>query len=230
MIEVRLLHGIGADHRAFQRFARMLPDEWSVEALDLLGHGDAPHPEHGYSLADHADYIAGLITPAAPVILVGHSYGAAASVALAARHPQLVKAIVLLDPIVELQTADVGKGTASMIAAKRAGTLQQQVERLFPEASRALQAWTVQTWESMAMGVVDEFEPDWTPYADRVTCPVAVIHGELALGGGGDLSADWFDEPVMTCVEGAGHHLHASHAQETATFVIEAVTRFSGDA
>lgn len=225
---VRLLHGLGADRRAFQRFERLLPPEWSVESLDLLGHGNAPHPASGYSLDDHAAYIASVVEPVSPVVLVGHSYGAATSIAVAATRPELVQSLVLLDPIAHLETADEsGSATHAMMQARRDGTLPATVARLFPDASPALQQWTIDTWAQMSVGVIDEFDHDWARFADRVTCPIAIIHGELALGGGGDLAADWFDEPSVTCIQGAGHYLHATHARETAAALVAALQQFS---
>jgi hypothetical protein len=101
------------------------------------------------------------------------------------------------------------------------------VAELFPDASPALLAWTVDTWERMSVGVVDELDTDWTRFADQVTCPVAIVHGELELGGGGDLAADWFDEPVVRQVTGAGHYLHATHARETAAAIVDATRELS---
>jgi lipase len=117
MTAARLLHGLGADRRAFQRFERLLPDTWKVTSLDLLGHGEAPHPDHGYSLDDHAAWIEGRIELDAPVLLIGHSYGAATATAVAARRPELVSAIVLLDPIVDLDASRDGTKTGRMIEA-----------------------------------------------------------------------------------------------------------------
>ena len=229
----RLLHGLGADRRAFQRFERLLPGEWRPGSLDLLGHGDAPHPASGYTLDDHASYVASQLEADAPVLLIGHSSGAATAIAVAATRPELVVGIVLLDPIEHLDADDIADsdappttGTGAMIAAKRAGSLVEQVAQMYPDASRALRAWTIDTWERMAIGVVDEIDPRWQRFADRVTCPVAIVHGELELGGGGDLAADWFDEPVVICIRGAGHYLHATHARETAAAIVAAVAAF----
>lgn len=225
MTRVILLHGLGADHRAFQRFARLLPEAWDVAALDLLGHGEAPKPATGYSLVDHALHVAHeLEDGATPVVLVGHSYGAAISVALAAERPVLVAGCVLLDPVVGTSITRAGSGTARMIAAKRAGELTATVGDMYPGASPALRAWTVETWERMARGVVDELDSDWTRFADRLTCPVALIHGQPEFGGGGDLAADWFDDPQVIEIPGAGHYLHATHARETAAAVVAAVS------
>ena len=228
MTRVLLLHGLGADRRAFQRFARLLPETWEVEAIDLLGHGDAPKPASGYGLERHAAHVAGALTRGAtPAVLVGHSYGAATAVATAALRPELVAGCVLLDPIVGLSVSRAGSRTGDMIEAKRAGTLEVQVTELYPNASPALRAWTIDTWTRMAPGVVDELDPDWTRFADRVSCPVAIVHGEPELGGGGDLAADWFDDPQVVGIPGAGHYLHATHARETAAAVADAVGRLT---
>lgn len=231
MPKVFLLHGLGADRRAFQRFERLLPEEWTKESLDLLGHGSAPHPEHGYSLDDHAAYITGVlrdrgVSAADTCVLVGHSYGAATAVAVAATTPELVERIVLLDPVVNLDTQGHSETslTAAMIRARRAGTLEATVAAGYPDASEALRNWTVGTWQAMALGVVDEIDPDWMRFADRVTCPVAIVHGDLEHGGAGDLAADYFDEPAILRIAGAGHYLHATHARETAAAVVGAVT------
>src|SRR5436305_1335520 len=116
-MRVFLLHGLGADRRAFQRFERLLPSDWDITALDLLGHGDAPKPAHGYRLDDHAEYIAGIIAQHigavwidaeiadAPAV-VGHSYGAAVGTALAAIHPSIVSKLVLMDPVVAPEVSD----------------------------------------------------------------------------------------------------------------------------
>ena len=231
-IRLRLLHGLGADRRAFQRFMRLLPSSWDIEALDLLGHGDAPKPAHGYSLRDHAAHIAAVLDAeaAGPFVVAGHSYGAATGVALAAVRPDLVAQLVMLDPVARIApTLEDSVGTKRMIAAKRAGTLPSTVAAMYPEASDALRAWTVETWERMAIGVVDEFDLDWMTYAEAVTCPVAIIHGELEHGGGGDLSADWFDDPQVTCIPGAGHYLHATHAREVAAALVAAVAGVARD-
>lgn len=237
--DVYLLHGLGADHRAFQRFLRFLPESWTVHAVDLLGHGDAPHPEHGYSLEDHATYIASLIVAeygaagpdavlANPPVLVGHSYGAATSVVLAALYPGLVRGIVLLDPVVRLDapvTPTSETATAQMIRARREGTLAEVVPVLFPREGAALRGWIIETWERMAVGVVDELDGSWPEYVDGVECPVVIVHGDAELGGGGTSTDGLFHHQTMVRIEGAGHYVHATHVRETSAAVIDAVTR-----
>ena len=263
-MRVFLLHGLGADSRAFQRFERLLHDGWSIESLDLLGHGEAPKPASGYSQRQHADYIASVIaerlglasvhdTPQPAPVIVGHSYGAAVGTTLAACYPNLVQKLVLLDPIVDprasrrgdrradplaaamhphhveataadsMQSPNRASGTQQMIEARRTGSMADTVHRLFARESAALRAWVIDTWERMAVGVVEELDPDWMQYAPRVSCPVTVIHGQVELGGGGSEAADYFPQATVVSIEGAGHYLHATHARPTAEAVIAAV-------
>ena len=236
-IQVLLLHGLGADRRAFQRFERFLPDAWDTHAVDLLGHGDAPKPAHGYSLGDHANYIAdviaelhGLSSPAEaitdPPVVVGHSYGAATAVVLAASYPNLVRALVLLDPVLRLDHPVNGAdetATGQMLRARREGTLDEVVPRLFSREGSALRAWIIETWQRMAVGVIDELDGSWAEHAQDVECPVTIVHGDRELGGGGTSADGLFPQGRLVRIEGAGHYLHATHVREVSAAVIAAV-------
>jgi pimeloyl-ACP methyl ester carboxylesterase len=234
-VDVLLLHGLGADRRAFQRFVRLLPESWRAEPVDLLGHGDNDHPESGVGLEDLADHAAGEVTRLRgegtfgyddPVAVVGQSYGAATGVAMAARHPELVARLVLLDPVVHLDTErDPDSRTAQMFQARRSGTLESRVPEIFPENGAALNSWVIDTWQSMSTGVLDEFDNDWPRFAPAVQCPVTIISGDVEHGGSGDAPAAAFGgRATLVRIAGAGHYLHATHARDTAQAVIDAVT------
>jgi hypothetical protein len=134
---------------------------------------------------------------------------------------------VLLDLLIpslgDAVSEDRESRTAHMIAARRNGTLAATVDRLYPDESAALRAWTVETWSAMALGVVDELDSEWMRFAPGIECRTALIHGDVSLGGGGDLPADWLDDPWVRRVAGAGHYLHATHAREVAALVTEFV-------
>jgi len=75
-------------------------------ALDLLGHGDSPKPdERSYKLKwllRHLEvWIDSLSLPTAP-ILVAHSLGGYLALRYALRHPQKVRALVLVSPFYRL--------------------------------------------------------------------------------------------------------------------------------
>ncbi len=92
------LHGAGMDHTVW-----FLQSRWfafrgrSVLAVDFPGHGgsDGPVPS---SIDAMADWIAALLDHLGvkQAAIVGHSMGALAAVALAARHPEKVRALGLV--------------------------------------------------------------------------------------------------------------------------------------
>ncbi len=97
------IHGLtGYGGRWEVLFREQLPDIAAV-APDLLGHGrsswDAP-----WTIEANAAALAALVEAegAAPVVAVGHSFGAAIALSLAATRPDLVAGLVLLDPAVAL--------------------------------------------------------------------------------------------------------------------------------
>ena len=69
-------------------------------ALDLRGVGRSEAPEDGYTIPDLADDVAALCAEVGIVrpVVVGHSLGGMIAPELAARHPDLPSALVLVDP------------------------------------------------------------------------------------------------------------------------------------
>ncbi|MBI5290032.1 MAG: alpha/beta hydrolase [Chloroflexi bacterium] len=68
-------------------------------SVDLRGHGQSDAPEQAYTIegfADDVGWVCGELGLRKPVV-VGHSMGGAIALALAARHPELVSAVVMLD-------------------------------------------------------------------------------------------------------------------------------------
>ncbi len=97
---VLALHGITAQHRAFNSVARQLEPSGGLIGLDLRGRGDSGKPPAGnYGLAKHAeDAIRTLDSLGIERgILVGHSMGAFVVLQAALSYPERVEALVLLD-------------------------------------------------------------------------------------------------------------------------------------
>lgn len=92
---VVLLHGIGASGSAWQKQADRLSDSYTCLAPDLPGYGESPDPEQP-GLDAIADEIVVLLQ-GAPAHLVGVSFGALVALALARRHPERVRSLVLAD-------------------------------------------------------------------------------------------------------------------------------------
>lgn len=94
------LHGITAQHRAFNAVARHLNHPDGFVALDLRGRGDSGKPPGGsYGLDAHAGDVARALDHLGMErgVLVGHSMGAFVALAAALRYPDRAAALVLVD-------------------------------------------------------------------------------------------------------------------------------------
>jgi pimeloyl-ACP methyl ester carboxylesterase len=102
------LHGWCCDHRHFAPQIEHFARRHRVVALDQRGFGASDRPLGEYRIETFADDAAwlcrelGLRRP----VIVGHSLGGAVALAVAARHPELPRAIALCDPAVFV--ADAG--------------------------------------------------------------------------------------------------------------------------
>jgi lipase len=101
--QILAVHGLtGHGRRWHTLVTRHLP-EFAVVAPDLIGHGRSPWAAP-WSIDANVDALAGLLDADADgsVVVVGHSFGGAVALNLAAARPDLVAALVLLDPAVGL--------------------------------------------------------------------------------------------------------------------------------
>ncbi len=97
-----LVHGIGMGRIVYSETAEMLAGRGRVLAVDLPGFGDSPEPGSAATLTETAEVVAQFIRDESPrrVVLVGHSMGTQIVAEVAARHPELVDALVLIAPTV----------------------------------------------------------------------------------------------------------------------------------
>lgn len=97
--QVLAIHGLTGHGRRWEALSREHLPDTTVLAPDLLGHGrsswDAP-----WSIDANVAALAPLLD--GPALVVGHSFGGAIALSLAAARPDLVTQLVLLDPAVGL--------------------------------------------------------------------------------------------------------------------------------
>lgn len=91
-----LVHGLSSSARLWDAMAHGLAAAGhAVTAVDLRSHGDSDAPPGGYDTATAADDLAALQLPGA--IVAGQAWGGNVAVVFAAKHPDLVAGLVLID-------------------------------------------------------------------------------------------------------------------------------------
>ncbi len=99
-------HGLFGQGRNWTQVAKAIAADHRVLLVDMPDHGRSEWTDE-FSYADAADRVAGLLTAADPVALVGHSMGGKIAMLVALRHPGLVERLCVVD------VAPVDYGTAS---------------------------------------------------------------------------------------------------------------------
>jgi pimeloyl-ACP methyl ester carboxylesterase len=94
-----LAPGITANAHAFDAVVQQLDGRVRVLALDLRGRGLSSAPPTGYTMADHAADVLGLLDALGleQVVIGGHSFGGFLSFYLAANTPERIERLVVLD-------------------------------------------------------------------------------------------------------------------------------------
>ena len=94
------LHGVTSYGGRFEHLAARLADRYHVLAPDLRGHGRSSW-EPPWDLEAHLGDVLGLV-PEGRAVWVGHSFGGRIVAEVAARHPERVERLVLLDPALQV--------------------------------------------------------------------------------------------------------------------------------
>jgi pimeloyl-ACP methyl ester carboxylesterase len=100
--DVVLLHSSGSSARQWDALVDSLQRRFRLHAVDFHGHGATPawSGPARMTLADEAALVEPLLHAAEDgVHLVGHSYGGAVALKLAAMHPQRVRSVVVYEPV-----------------------------------------------------------------------------------------------------------------------------------
>jgi pimeloyl-ACP methyl ester carboxylesterase len=110
-----LLHGLGATGDVWGSWRPFLARRWPGRWLapDLPGHGGSP-PLAAYTFDGFAAAIAGIIEPAARIVVLGHSLGGVVGLTLASgRFPVPVRAVIGLGIKVVWSSAELDRAQAA---------------------------------------------------------------------------------------------------------------------
>jgi pimeloyl-ACP methyl ester carboxylesterase len=95
-----LVHGFGNEAHIWDDFAPLVAPHYRTIAVDLRGHGDSDHdPRQRYDYDFHVGDLEA-VTAALGIerlVLVGHSFGGRTSLLFAAKHPERMAGLVIVD-------------------------------------------------------------------------------------------------------------------------------------
>jgi pimeloyl-ACP methyl ester carboxylesterase len=99
---VLLVHGLGAHTLSWEPFAGPLASrlDATVTAVDLVGFGRTRAPERSATLATNRRVVTAVLDQTGPATVIGNSMGATIGIGVAAARPDLVDALVLVNPAV----------------------------------------------------------------------------------------------------------------------------------
>jgi pimeloyl-ACP methyl ester carboxylesterase len=160
------LHGITAQHRAFNAAARYLGPSRGLIGVDLRGRGDSDKPESGYGLETHASDVVRALDHLRldQAVLVGHSMGAFVALKTALASPDRVRALVLLDggwPRVETRPEELSDEEKEEAAALEEGLARafRRLDMTFESPEAYLDFW----FPDRGLAI-DDLPPDLADY------------------------------------------------------------------
>jgi pimeloyl-ACP methyl ester carboxylesterase len=254
---VVLSHGIGVRRQEYRFLAPMLAQAgYRVANADLRGHGESSTGWASITRTDVARDVLALIRHLdGPAVIVGHSISGGAATIAAAQAPELVAAIVEINPFTRTQKPNVG--ALLRIGRYRRGILRLGSTQLF----RSLSSWMryldvayptkpADYDDYMAAlqaklrepGRMTEFmktfkstPADAEAHLPNVRCPAMVIMGTLDPDfadprAEGEAIAAAMPPGVgqVATVDGAGHYPHAQSPDEVASLVIPFLKEHAG--
>lgn len=160
-----LLHGWPLDSREWRRQLEGLSDEFRVVAWDAPGAGRSSDPPETSRLPDWADWLAEFIDVLnlGPVHVAGLSWGGALALELFRRHPDVVRALILVSAY------------AGWAGSLPADIVEQRLQLMRRNSKRPPEEWAINLIDTLLTegaeaGLADELEAmiaDFHPSATR---------------------------------------------------------------
>lgn len=198
-VPVVVIHGFGAEGRIYaQPLARVAALGLRVIVIDAPGHGDTdPAPGKEPTLGDAADVIVRALRQLGVrrAVLAGHSMGGRLAVEVAARVPERVLAVTIVDAIVGAPWDRIQHDTSSsQVALARFArefwldtlstvpwTDWRQSVKLGWRSARAMSGHMTRPWESLGSARVVTRSPSSVAALERIAAakvPLIAIHGD----------------------------------------------------
>lgn len=214
--QILFLHGFSDSAECWDPVVRAIGDRWGMVALDARGHGESELPTEPAGRVAQARDAAMVLdeVAAGPVVVVGHSMGAGTAMQLAQLRPELVRGLVLEDPVLP---------PPGQVNQRGSGPLPEWLQRLRAldlEERIALGRKESPTWPEDELGpwarskaqLHEDFTSlrpasDGPPYdlLAGLGCPTLVVAGDVAHGSVVAEKADGVPVTRFVRIAGVGH-------------------------
>lgn len=239
-----LLHGITDRWQGLTGLITSLENHWHVFACDQRGHGKSGRATSYHGPDYFPDTIAFIRNQVgSPTVLLGHSGGTITALGTAGAIPELVRAVILLDPPLCSRELSIFKSTAAYTnltevysVATRRLTAREFCIKAFP----GIDEGGIQWFEEMLAGVdpevikasLDDNYLDglkWEELLAKVACPILMLYGEFERGGlVRENDVGFFlantQKGTATLIKDSGHVIHT----EQPARVLELMTHWLG--
>ncbi|MBK9927843.1 MAG: alpha/beta hydrolase [Anaerolineales bacterium] len=192
-----LLHGATARWQELIHLLNGLENDWHLYACDARGHGKSGWSD-SYTVTAVANDMAEFIkrNVGEPVVLLGHSAGAVASLVVASQIPEWIKALIVLDPPLLLREQGVRSENTNQYFLRLYDLLTHQrpaeevFSELFPNIDEAGRRYFEETYSGLdpryvktaiVGGYLDGV--DLQTVMEKIACPALLIYGEVDKGG-----------------------------------------------
>lgn len=221
-----LLHGLCSNAHYWDFFASSIKDDYRILAIDQRGHGDSDWPgRYGPKeyVSDLESFVASL--GLGSFVLIGHSMGGINSVIYAARYPDQVSALVIVDIGPKIAAAGVERMERERAGEPEAFTSEQEaisyMQRIEPrqpdefiryQAKHAL--WRDDKGNftfryDKALRSTELRSPEWLwEYVGQVVCPCLLVHGaesDMLTAEAADTMAGAMEAGSVVDIERSGH-------------------------
>ncbi len=205
------LHGWG---RTSQDFSAVLNGLDAV-ALDLPGFGSSPPPPEAWGSADYAAAVAPIVRElggpeAAPLVVVGHSFGGRVAVHLAASHPELVDTLILtgvplLRPTGAAKRPPALRFRLAKAARKRGLVSEERLERLRRRFGSTDYAAATGIMRQVLVRIVNE---SYSEQLQAIRAPIELVWGEqddVAPYATAQAAVEYCQDATITTCPATGH-------------------------